>query len=111
MQIVKRFVLNPSTIVPSLWPADKLTKQSTISDGYTSTDTYALQMNTFRLPGVDPITPEIQAMFKIENDCMVMSSDHCVLQGAPAIISDEKFIKSFSLVSLYLYPFPYHCPS
>jgi len=29
---------------------------------------------------------------------MTMSGDKCILQGAPAIISDELFMQSFSLV-------------
>ena len=96
INVAKRFVLNPTTIVSSLWPADKLIKHAS-SDNHIST--YILQMSTFRLPGVDPITPEIQAVFKVDNDCMTMSGDKCLLKGAPAIISDELFMKSFSLVN------------
>jgi len=101
IHVAKRFVLNPSTIVSSLWPLEKLIKleNDANSEHHHHMSTYILQMNTFRLPGIDPITPEIQAVFKVENDCMTMSGDKCILQGAPAIISDELFMQSFSLVN------------
>ena len=100
IHVAKRFVLNPSTIVSSLWPLEKLIKlENDANSDHHHMSTYILQMNTFRLPGIDPITPEIQAVFKVENDCMTMSGDKCILQGAPAIISDELFMQSFSLVN------------
>ena len=60
-------------------------------------------MDSLILPGLDIITPEMQASFSSNNSVISMNSDKWKLLGDSKILNDNKFMKSFDIVSYNYY--------
>ena len=92
---MNKFLSHPSYLVENIWSKKRLTKLT--NNNYDST--YQLRMDSLILPGLDIITPEMQASFSSNNSIISMNSDKWKLLGNSKILNDNKFMKSFDIVS------------
>ena len=99
--VVNKFLLHPSYLVENIWSKKRLTKLTNNNNNCEST--YQLRMDSLILPGLDIITPEMQASFSSNNSIISMNSDKWKLLGNSKILNDNKFMKSFDIVSYTYY--------
>lgn len=57
-----------------------------------------LKTNSFPIPGIDTITPEIEVDFVYDNGVIKMSSGNWTLRGTSGgIVKDSRFMRSFTI--------------